>query len=78
MTDSPPSPAPLARRVVRGAAFLGVSQYAAMGIGFLKMFVLRQGFRDGYHGAVLCMLGAFSVFMKYAKLWHLTQEAKRG
>ena len=38
---------------------------------FLKMYVIRRGFLDGYHGAVLSMLGAFSVFMKYAKLWHL-------
>lgn len=38
---------------------------------FVKMYLLRQGFRDGYHGAVLCGLAAFSVFTKYAKLWHL-------
>ncbi|MCX5771731.1 MAG: glycosyltransferase family 2 protein [Candidatus Hydrogenedentes bacterium] len=38
---------------------------------FLKMYVLRGGFLDGYHGAVLCGLGAFSVFVKYAKLWRL-------
>lgn len=38
---------------------------------FLKMYVLRQGFRDGLHGAVLCGLAAFSVFTKYAKLWNL-------
>jgi glycosyltransferase involved in cell wall biosynthesis len=43
---------------------------------FIKMYVIRQGFRDGYHGAVLCGLGAFSVFMKYAKLWHLGQKTK--
>jgi len=41
---------------------------------FVKMYVLRQGWRDGTHGAVLCMLAAFSVFMKYAKLWHLWQQ----
>lgn len=46
------------------------------GLRFLKMYVLRQGFRDGYHGAVLCGLGAFSVFTKYAKLWHLQQNGK--
>jgi len=40
-------------------------------IKFLKMYVLRQGFRDGRHGAVLSGLGAFSVFMKYAHLWRL-------
>jgi glycosyltransferase involved in cell wall biosynthesis len=44
---------------------------------FVKMYVLRQGFRDGYHGAVLCGLAAFSVFTKYAKLWHLHFEAER-
>lgn len=38
---------------------------------FLKMYVLRLGFLDGYHGAVLCGLAACSVFTKYAKLWHL-------
>lgn len=41
---------------------------------FVKMYVLRQGFRDGYHGAVLCGLAACSVFTKYAKLWHLAQQ----
>jgi glycosyltransferase involved in cell wall biosynthesis len=44
-------------------------------VKFLKMYVLRQGFRDGYHGAVLCMLGAFSVYMKYAHLWRLGRIA---
>jgi len=38
---------------------------------FVNMYVIRHGFRDGYHGAVLCMLAAFSVFVKYAKLWDL-------
>jgi len=41
------------------------------GLRFLKMYVLRQGYRDGYHGAVLCGLAACSVFTKYAKLWNL-------
>ncbi|MFO7975632.1 MAG: glycosyltransferase family 2 protein [Candidatus Hydrogenedentota bacterium] len=41
---------------------------------FLKMYVIRRGFLDGYHGAVLSMLGAFSVFMKYAKLWRLSRS----
>jgi glycosyltransferase involved in cell wall biosynthesis len=41
---------------------------------FIKMFVLRQGFRDGMHGVVLCGLAAFSVFTKYAKLWDLQRK----
>ena len=43
---------------------------------FFKMYVIRQGFRDGYHGVVLCGLGAFSVFTKYAKLWNLERQAR--
>jgi glycosyltransferase involved in cell wall biosynthesis len=42
---------------------------------FFKMYVLQQGFRDGYHGAVLCGLAAFSVFTKYAKAWNLGRIA---
>ena len=29
---------------------------------------------DGIHGLVLCMLAAFSVFLKYAKLWELGER----
>ena len=38
---------------------------------FFKMYVLQRSFLDGRHGAVLCALAAFSVFMKYARLWNL-------
>lgn len=44
-------------------------------VKFLKMYIVRQGFRDGYHGAVLSGLGAFSVFTKYAKLWALERAS---
>ncbi len=46
------------------------------GVRFLKMYVIRQGFRDGKHGLVLCILAAFSVFTKYAKLWNLNRQAR--
>lgn len=36
---------------------------------FLKMYVWRQGFRDGLRGFILAWMGAFSVFLKYAKAW---------
>lgn len=45
---------------------------------FIKMYVLRRGFLDGYHGAVLCGLAAFSVFTKYAKLWNMARLAAGG
>lgn len=42
---------------------------------FVKMYVVRLGFLDGYHGAVLSGLSAFSVFLKYAKLWNFARLA---
>lgn len=36
---------------------------------FIKMFFLRQGFRDGIHGFILAVLYSFYTFLKYAKVW---------
>ena len=42
---------------------------------FFKQYVLKRGFLDGRAGLVVCQLAAFSVFMKYAKLW---ERQERG
>jgi glycosyltransferase involved in cell wall biosynthesis len=36
---------------------------------FLKKYLLQQGFRDGTRGMIVCLLSAFTVTLKYAKLW---------
>ena len=36
---------------------------------FIKMYGLRQGFRDGMPGLILSLLYAYYTFVKYAKLW---------
>jgi len=36
---------------------------------FIKMFFLRQGFRDGIHGFILAGLYSFYTFLKYVKIW---------
>jgi glycosyltransferase involved in cell wall biosynthesis len=41
---------------------------------FFKQYVLRLGFLDGRAGLIVCMLAAFSVFLKYAKLWERRQH----
>ena len=44
---------------------------------FLKKYILQQGFRDGTRGIIVSLLSAFSVTLKYAKLWerqHLTEK----
>jgi glycosyltransferase involved in cell wall biosynthesis len=44
---------------------------------FLRMYVARRGFLDGVHGLVLATMGAFYVFLKYAKLWELGRSNGR-
>lgn len=40
---------------------------------FLKMYFLQRGFRDGIPGLIIAGLGAFYVFLKYAKLWEIRE-----
>ncbi|MFQ5876520.1 MAG: glycosyltransferase family 2 protein [Acidobacteriota bacterium] len=47
-------------------------------VRFLKMYLVRLGFLEGAHGLVLSMLGAFSVYLKYARLWELTLRGGPG
>jgi glycosyltransferase involved in cell wall biosynthesis len=41
---------------------------------FLKMYVLKQGFRDGVQGFLICAFAAMHTFLKYVKVW----EARLG
>ena len=41
---------------------------------FLKGYVLKGGFRDGWHGLIIAVICSFGVFMKYAKLWELARR----
>jgi glycosyltransferase involved in cell wall biosynthesis len=45
---------------------------------FFRTYVLQLGFLDGMHGFVLCVLQAFGVFLKYARLWEYRIRAARG
>ena len=46
---------------------------------FLRNYVLRRGFMDGTAGVTLSMVNAYSVFLKFAKLWELQKapQARR-
>ncbi len=37
--------------------------------GFFKHYVIQMGFRDGIVGLVISYLHAYSIWMRYAKLW---------
>ncbi len=36
---------------------------------FIRTYVLKQGFRDGVPGLIIAMFTAYSVFLKFAKVW---------
>jgi len=44
---------------------------------FVRMYLLKQGFRDGVPGFIVAVIGAFYVFLKYAKLWELQRITTR-
>jgi glycosyltransferase involved in cell wall biosynthesis len=41
---------------------------------FLRMYILQQGFRDGFPGFILAGLYSFYTFLKYLKLWEMEQN----
>ncbi len=40
---------------------------------FFKKYILKQGFRDGTRGMIVSLLSAFTVTLKYVKLWERQQ-----
>jgi glycosyltransferase involved in cell wall biosynthesis len=50
----------------RGSVFGAVVRAHA---AFFRMYFLRSGFRDGWHGLLLCLCSAFYVLTKYVKIW---------
>jgi len=43
---------------------------------FVRMYILKLGFLEGAHGIVLSLFGAFTVYLKYARLWELQIAGK--
>lgn len=41
---------------------------------FIKMYIFKLGFLDGFHGFALSIFSANYVFTKYAKLWELNKK----
>ncbi|MCX6268083.1 MAG: glycosyltransferase family 2 protein [Bacteroidetes bacterium] len=46
-------------------------------INFLKLYLLKQGFRDGYEGYLIAKISAITVFMKYTFLMDLQRRNKK-
>ncbi|HWR82804.1 MAG TPA: glycosyltransferase family 2 protein [Candidatus Deferrimicrobium sp.] len=44
-------------------------------VAFVKHYISRQGFRDGWEGLIIAVMSATAVFIKYAKLRQLQRRA---
>jgi len=60
----------------RGRASSAWAMAAKPPIAFLKSYVWKRGFLDGTPGLMVAVMGAVSVFFKYAKLYELQKEAR--
>jgi hypothetical protein len=45
---------------------------------FVKEYLFKRGFLDGLPGLVIAVSTMYYVFAKYAKLWELEQEKRKG
>jgi glycosyltransferase involved in cell wall biosynthesis len=45
---------------------------------FFWQYVLRLGFLDGVPGLIICLMSAYSVFLRSAKLWEMTRQERQG
>lgn len=45
---------------------------------FLRNYVLRRGLFDGTAGLTISLMNAYSVFLKFAKLWELERTQRSG
>ncbi|MCB0262134.1 MAG: glycosyltransferase family 2 protein [Calditrichaeota bacterium] len=41
---------------------------------FLKSYVVKKGYRDGFYGFIICSMAAFYVFLREAKAMHLAKQ----
>jgi glycosyltransferase involved in cell wall biosynthesis len=45
---------------------------------FLRNYVLRRGILDGWAGLTISVMNAYSVFLKFAKLWEIQRAQRSG
>ncbi|MCK5242448.1 glycosyltransferase family 2 protein [bacterium] len=64
-------------RQTRGKRFSWPRLLFDPGWTFIKMWILKQGWRDGFPGTALCILSALNTLVKHAKHWEIARQTKR-
>jgi len=54
----------------------GIDLLALPIASFIRTYLIKQGFRDGVPGLIIAMFTAYSVFLKYAKIWEHENTSK--
>jgi (heptosyl)LPS beta-1,4-glucosyltransferase len=47
----------------------GIQLFVISVAAFIRTYLIKQGFRDGVPGLIIAIFTAYSVFLKYAKIW---------
>lgn len=47
------------------------------GLTFLKKYFIKQGYRDGFRGFLICWLSQIGEFLRYAMLWEMSIHKER-
>lgn len=45
-------------------------------VRFIRDYIVKGGFRDGYYGYIICRISAFATFLKYSKLLQMHRDKK--
>jgi glycosyltransferase involved in cell wall biosynthesis len=53
----------------QGKKVRGIDLFFLPIAGFVRSYIFKQGFRDGTAGLIIAMFTAYSVFLKWAKVW---------
>ncbi len=61
----------------RGKRARAVDLFVLPVAAFIRTYVLKQGFRDGVQGLIIALFTAYSVFLKYAKIWEREQGSSK-
>lgn len=59
-----------------GKRVRGVDLFVLPLASFIRTYLVKQGFRDGVQGLIIAMFTAYSVFLKYAKVWEHRTPAR--
>lgn len=58
----------------KGKIVTGASLFISTISGFVRSYILKQGFRDGIQGLIIAIFTAYGVFLRYAKVWEKTNS----